>query len=183
MKMTSSVASLAIAFLAACGSPEGAFKTAINSMLTKNPECIGSEWNNVNWPVQVSAMLGSDLHPILVGLQNTGMIETRTSGRAAYGLSITYEIQLTSVGEEAQVWSERDGFCVGRPEVVDIIRYTYADNGANKNSAIVEYRWHLTDVPNWVDPQFFPNILGLTSPVDDRISITRSSDGWHAGSW
>lgn len=177
MKMKIYLVPVAIVFMAACSGPERKFEAAINKMHSAYPTCWGAQIENVNWPIRVRPM-SPDLSPILAGLHSSGMIDINQIGS---GLSAVHEIRLTPKGANAGVWSDDDGFCLGHPQVTEIVRYTYADQGANENSASVEYSWQLSDVPQWVDPALFAGVTGLVAPVLDRVTVSKASDGWRAG--
>lgn len=170
----------ALTMLAACGGPEGDFEEAINKQLANNPECWGISSNReVTFPLKVQAGIFNDgPGPILTGLKDAGLIDLDIRGDK---WKTTYHIDLTDKGEKANLWTQGEGFCVGTPKVEEIVRYTYADQGANENAASVEYTWRLHDLPDWVDRNKFSGVEGMVKPETGSRSVQKSSDGWHAG--
>lgn len=172
----------ALSLLAACGGPEGDFEEAVNVALAKDPECWDVSNPNVTFPMKVRASMfafsdGPD--PILAGLVNGELITLDERGDK---WNKTYNIDLTEKGRAAEVWTQGEGFCVGTPKVEEIIRFTYADQGANENAANVEYTWRLHDLPDWVNRNDFAGVEGMTAPVEGSRNVQKSSDGWRA-SW
>lgn len=172
---------VALAGLAACGGPEGDFETAINASLAEDKECYSlrrsKSVNDFPLKVERGPFSKGELNPILAGLQKAGMIEVDTRDSRYKTVD---EISLTKAGLKAEVWDEEDGFCIGTPEVKEIVRYTYGDNGQNENQAIVEFTWQYENLPSWVDREDFASIRGMTEPVEGAAQAQKSSDGWHA---
>ena len=122
--------------LSACG-PEGNFEDAINADLASKKKC----WNiassrQVTFPIAVNRnfLEFEDLHPILTGLEAQGLVEIE---QVKNGYIPADKVDLTPAGERENIWIDGEGVCVGTPEVVEITRYTYGDDGQNKNTAKV----------------------------------------------
>lgn len=93
------------------------------------------------------------------------------------------KISLTSDGERHDIWTDGEAFCIGTPVVVEIVRFTYADDWQNENMAGVEFTFRYEDVPSWMDRKAFSNIPGMVEPKNDYAQVKKSSDGWHASDW
>jgi hypothetical protein len=176
------LALLSAALLSACG-PESDFENAINVALEDRKKC----WNisssqPVTFPITVQRGFGSSetLHPILAGLETQGMIELE---KVTTKFLPSDKISLTSEGERRDVWTDGEGFCIGTPEVVEIVRFTYGDDGRNENVADVEFTYRYTNVPSWLDRNVFAKIPGMVEPDEDYVTVQKSSDGWHAPGW
>ncbi|WP_428515255.1 hypothetical protein [Roseovarius sp.] len=182
LPLLSGLALTSAALLSACG-PEGEFEDAINAELQDREMC----WNissskPVTFPIKVKRSFGSsqDLHPILAGLQAQGLVELEVLDTKFIRSD---KIDLTSEGERHDIWTDGEGFCLGAPEVVEIVRFTYADNGQNENAASVEFTYQYEEVPSWLDRDAFAGIPGMADPEEGYAEVQKSSDGWHASSW
>lgn len=177
-----SLALMSAALLSGCG-PEGDFEDAINADLQDRKKC----WNissskPTTFPITVQRGFGSSqtVHPILAGLETQGMIELE---KIDSKFIPSDKIDLTPEGERNDIWTDGEGFCIGIPEVVDIVRFTYGDNGQNENTASVEYTYRYEDVPSWLDRDAFAEIPGMVDPEEGYADVRKSSDGWHASGW
>ncbi len=171
----------ALAGLTACGGPEGDFETAINASLAEDKKCYSLQRSKSvdDFPLRVQRGLfgGDELDPILAGLQEAGMIVVDTSDS---GYKTVDEISLTKKGQKEGVWDEQDGFCIGKPQVTEIVRYTFGNSGQNENEATVEFTWQFENLPSWVERESFASIRGMIEPAEGTAQAQKSSDGWHA---
>jgi len=176
------LALMSAAFLSACG-PEDNFEEAINATLQDKEKC----WNissskQVTFPITVKRSLGSSqtLHPILAGLEAQGLVELE---KVASKFIPSDRIDLTPAGERNDIWTDGEGFCVGTPKVVEIVRYTYGENGQNENAARVKFTYQYADLPSWLDRDAFADIPGMVEPEEGVAEVQKSSDGWYASAW
>lgn len=179
--LTTLLSASALAGLAACGGPESDFENAINGSLAEDKKCFSLQRPKSadDFPLRVQRGLlgGDELDPILAGLQMAGMIVVDTSSR---GYKTVDEISLTKKGQKEGVWDEQDGFCIGTPQVTEIVRYTFGNSGQNENEATVEFTWQFKNLPSWVERENFASIKGMTEPAEGTAQAQNSSDGWHA---
>jgi len=168
--------------LSACG-PEGDFEDAINATLSSKKKC----WNisssrQVTFPITVkrSFLDSQNVNPILAGLEAQGLVEIE---QVKNGYIPADKVDLTPAGERESIWTDGEGFCVGTPEVVEVTRYTFGDNGQNENAAQVEFTYQYTDLPSWLDRDAFAAIPGMVEPDEGMAEAQKSSDGWHATAW
>ncbi|MGH8614306.1 MAG: DNA-directed RNA polymerase subunit beta [Gammaproteobacteria bacterium] len=173
-----------IVLLAACGGglSEGSLAEQIDEYLIEKNElqCWSLERMDGGFPVSVRFGFGSqapDKTPILRGLAQGGYITFNPDpnpGRA-------YVIDLTEKGRDAEVWDPKNGFCVGRPRVHEVIRWTEPADDAGVQMTRITYTWKLADGPDWVDPKLFPDIEGMSEPVKSMAIAQKTSDGWRIG--
>lgn len=176
------LALMSAALLSACG-PEGDFEDAINADLQDREKC----WNissdrQVTFPITVKRGFGSSdrVHPILAGLEAQDLITLETVDTKFIPSD---KIDLTREGQQNDIWTDGEGFCLGTPEVVEIVRFTYGDNGQNENAASVDYTYRYEDLPSWLDRDAFAEIPGMVEPEKGNAQLQKSSDGWHATVW
>lgn len=175
------VAIAALASLAACGGPEDDFKEAINASYEDSKECYSLRRARTadDFPLKVERgmMSRDEMNPILVGLQKAEMITVDTRKNR---YDVVDYIYLTDEGKKQNVWDDEDGFCIGKPQVEEITRFTYGEDGKNKNVAQIEFTWQLNDLPSWLDREDFADIKGMTSPEEGGAVAEKGSNGWKA---
>jgi len=176
---TASLAALAL--VSACGGPENDFEKAINTAFAEKKECysLTRQREAKDFPLRIERgiMSRDEINPILTGLQKAGMIDVKTS-KERY--KTTDHISITDKGLKNDVWHPKEGFCIGSPEVEEIVRFTYDQNGQNKERARVELTWRLGNLPKWLDRDDFADVDGMTTAQEGGAVVQKSSDGWHA---
>ncbi len=128
-------------------------------------------------------MFADDVNPILEGLQEQGLVELEVISHRKHSHTQkkdTFDkVSVTDAGAAANLWTAGEGICIGHRVVEKIVRFTYADQGSNKNAAEVEYTWKLSGFPSWFDPKHYPSVRGVNTAVEGSASLQKSSDGWH----
>ncbi|MGH9891557.1 MAG: DNA-directed RNA polymerase subunit beta [bacterium] len=172
--------------LAACG--EGLSKGSLaeqidEKLIKKKLECWSLEHMDGGFPVTVRSGFGPGAtanNPILRGLAQGGYI-TFSPDPLGRAFGRAYVIDLTEKGRDAEVWDPKNGFCVGQRRVHEVIRWTEPAGDDGVQMTQINYTWKLADVPDWVDPKLFPDVEGLSEPVESMTIARKTSDGWRIG--
>jgi len=188
MRFASGVLAIAL-LVAGCGeSEEEVFAEAIQNNLPRSMEpCFRiQEMTNATFPLRVLRPLGAqreaDLNPILAGMEARGLlsVEQQQTGKTVLDRRTVDIITITPEGEAADVWDTARGFCLGEPRVTEVVRYVYADQGANENAADVTFRWQIENRPDWAEPSAFPGVRGLAGSFETTAALQKALDGWLA---
>jgi hypothetical protein len=113
--------------------------------------------------------------PVLQGLLRGGYLSAAKSVR---NLRLFQTLSLSQKGEAAKIWDPAKGFCVGRPEVDEVVRWTEPASNGQAIATNVTYTWKLGDRPSWVDPKEFPGVEGMNRSVQAQVMAQKTSDGW-----
>jgi hypothetical protein len=70
------------------------------------------------------------------------------------------------------------GFCIGRREVDEVIRWTEPASEGGAQAIRIEYTWKLGDRPSWASEELFSTVPGISKPVEDLAVAQKTSDGW-----
>lgn len=176
---------LVAAALAGCsgGPSKGDLKDGLASYYNEKPQAVC--WNVLNsaavqWPIRIptNGMNKTQLG-ILDGLNRSG-IATVTSGpvQGASGFPVmAFTITLTDKGKAAGAWDPQKGFCVGRKNVDQVTEYTIPGKDSEGMST-VKFTWTIDDTPSWVERDKFPQLDGMTTPVNDEAVMAKTNNGW-----
>lgn len=162
--------------LAGCGE-KGDFAAAINARIGQIKSCYSLEDNNAGFPVRLSKprfdQTGTGTNSVILdGLVEQGMM-------VFYKGYDTDVLGITDEGKKANVWSTKDGACVGRRVVDEIKEWTEPGNGSQQ-TVRVSYTWKLADVPAWLDKKAFTSVRGMNEPADSTMTLIKTSNGWKA---
>ncbi|HFT3262722.1 TPA: DNA-directed RNA polymerase subunit beta [Klebsiella variicola] len=183
MRKILAIAGLAV-LLTGCGEKSD-FGKAINEKISKNGVCYGfSKENNakvvedfrLGTPVRVNIYGRDDVDPVLIGLENAGLLNISYEQEMFKRVAI---LETTDEGRKTKFWDSNKGACVGHREVDDVKEWTEPGNG-NQQVVHVSYTWKLADVPSWVDKKAFSNVKGMNEPEDGTINLVKTSNGWKA---
>lgn len=156
---------VALLGLSACG-PKGDFEKAINAEIGV-PMCLAyTNMEKIQFPIR--AEISTQDMAVYEALQKDGDITVAEA--FGQGFASSYEINVTSKGKAAGVWS-KEGFCYGRKQVNEIVRYQEKDGAAQ-----VEYTYRIIDAPAWAKAGL--DIEGLKEPASATAALAKYSDGW-----
>jgi hypothetical protein len=157
------------------GTSKGDLEDAINASLAKLPAHCYSfrSMAGVTFPLEIETV--GSVNPILAGLQSSGFI-TLQPGTAMFGRTLT--LDLTAQSKAAQVWNPQTGFCLGRPQVKEVLSFTEPKLERGVERMVVRYSWDLQSRPQWLDPAHFSQIDGVSTPVETSQVLTKTNAGW-----
>lgn len=166
--------------LAGCGDglSKGALGKIIDEKLQKEgkPRCWAVQNMNFDWPMTIGFGFGSPAQePILAGAAKAGFLEL---AQIPGFMGSRWRIDLTEKGRKAGVWDARNGICIGSKRLHEVVRWTEPGERRDTTFAEVTYTWLLKDAPGWVEPEMFEGIQGMAEPVEERIVVVKTSDGW-----
>lgn len=162
--------------LAGCGE-KGDFEKAINAKIGQTKYCYSLGDNNTSFPIRIAKprfdQTGTGTNSVILdGFVEQGMMVFE-QGYDSNVLGITDE------GKTANVWSTKDGACVGRRAVDEIKEWT--EPGKNGPQVVrVSYTWKIVDVPSWLDKKAFASVKGMNEPADGAMNLVKTSNGWKA---
>lgn len=170
--------------LTGCGE-KGDFEKAINAKISKSKLCYSLQNNdfafNKGFPVKVNHGYRSAGYnasdEILNGLVEQGLL---TVSQQANGFSSVDALEVTDKGQEVEFWDREDGACVGHRAVAEITNWTEPSDRNGVKMTQVTFTWKLTGVPGWVDKDAFSGVKGIDEPVETKIVLVKTSDGWKA---
>ncbi|EPK5562299.1 DNA-directed RNA polymerase subunit beta [Klebsiella pneumoniae] len=183
MRKYLTVAALGI-LLTGCGEKSD-FEKAINEKISKNGVCYGfSKENNakvvedfrLGTPVRVNIYGRDDVDPVLIGLENAGLLNISYEQEMFKRVAI---LETTDEGRKTKFWDSNKGACVGHRTVDKITEWTEAGEDGMK-IVRVSYTWKLDDVPSWLDKSAFAGVKGMNEPVESVIALVKTSNGWKA---
>jgi hypothetical protein len=164
------------------------FKDQINAILAKHGStCFNLQNHNVNWDAgfQYNAGINDLATPdvgeyadqnelILADMVRAGMIQA-VAIRNPFVMGRLYGLR--AAAGVAKYWG-KDGFCVGRPRVVEVQKWTTPADLGGAASTQISYTWRLTDVPGWARNPAFANIQGMAKPADEEAEAIQTNKGW-----
>lgn len=164
------------------------FKDQINAILAKQgPMCFNLQNHNVNWDagLQYNAGINDLAMPDTGGYANMGALILADMIRAGMiqampirnPFVVGHLYGLRAAPGVAKYWGQ-GGFCVGRPEVVEVQKWTTPADLGGATSTQITYTWHLTDVPGWARNPAFANIQGMAKPAEDGAVAVQTNNGW-----
>jgi hypothetical protein len=184
--------SLATASLACACSHGGLngdnFKDQINAILAKQgPMCFNLQNHDANWDAgfQYNAGINDLAMPdvggyaaqnalILADMVRAGMIQA-VAIRNPFVMGHLYGLR--AAPGVVKYWG-KDGFCVGRPVVVEVQKWTTPADLGGATSTQISYTWRLTDVPGWARNPAFANIQGMAKPAEEEAEAIQTNKGW-----
>ena len=89
-------------------------------------------------------------------------------------------LEVTDKGQEVDFWNRKKGTCVGHRAVAEIKSWTEPSEGNGVKMTQVTFTWKLAGVPGWVDKSAFSGVKGMDEPVETKIFLVKTSDGWKA---
>ncbi|MCX8959890.1 hypothetical protein EHW66_21170 [Erwinia psidii] len=162
--------------LAGCGE-KGDFEKAINAKISQSKTCFSLRNNDVTFPVQLFKPRFDETGTgtgsvILDGFVEQGLMafvkgwDNNTPG-------------ITDEDKQAKIWDAKEGVCIGRRVVDEVMEWTEPGNG-NQKVVRVTYTWKLTDVASWVDKSAFSGVKGTNESADGTMTLVKTSNGWKA---
>lgn len=170
--------------LTGCGE-KGDFEKAINAKISQSKLCYSLQDNDIvfskGFPIKVNRGYRSAGYSasdeILKGLVEQGLL---TVSQQANGFSSVDVLEVTDKGQEVEFWNRENGACVGHRVVAEITSWTEPSEGNGVKMTQVTYTWKLDGVPGWVDKDAFSGVKGMNEPVETKIVLVKTSDGWKA---
>lgn len=156
----------------------------LDEKLAEKPVCWALRDMDVTFPVTVSSDFsgGPTKDPIIVGLIRgsyvTAVQVARFPGSRPGPFDPTV-LDLTEKGRAEKVWDSSRGFCVGKREVDEVVRWTEPASSNGVLATRIDYTWKLGDRPSWATPELFSEVKGMEKPVEDLAIAQKTSDGWH----
>ncbi|CNL61241.1 hypothetical protein [Yersinia aleksiciae] len=183
MRKFLAVTGLAV-LLSGCGEKSD-FEKAINARLSTSELCYSLKDNdfafNKGFPIKVnngyrsSGYNASD--EILNSLAEQGLL---TVSQQPNGFGSMTVLEVTDKGQEVDFWNREKGACVGHRAVAEIKSRTEPSEGNGVKMTQVTFTWKLDGVPSWVDKSAFSGVRGMDEPVETKIVLVKTSDGWKA---
>ncbi|END9087490.1 DNA-directed RNA polymerase subunit beta, partial [Yersinia enterocolitica] len=62
----------------------------------------------------------------------------------------------------------------------EIKSWTEPSEGNGVKMTQVTFTWKLDSVPGWVDKKAFSGVKGMDEPVETKIVLVKTNDGWKA---
>jgi len=87
-------------------------------------------------------------------------------------------VDLTAKGRGAQVWHPKEGFCLGRKQVHEVLQWSEPAQQAGAMATQISYTWILGDRPDWAEEKLFQSVPGVGKPVPGTALATKMNDGW-----
>jgi hypothetical protein len=132
----------------------------------------------VQFPINLRSAEPADRNPIIQGLVASGYMTATPGKRNLFGSETL--LALTPQGIEAKVWDAKQGFCVGKRRVDEVIDWTDPNTENGASHVTVKYTWRLQDLPSWVDRDKFSAVDGMTSPEKAMAIVEKRNTGWVA---
>ncbi len=162
------------------------FKTAINSYYSAHPSCV---WQS---PVKFPAQADTNNDEQTKGfdaLTDAGLL-TRTPEEKKRFLIGSKQVNDYDVSDKGRtVWTPDQSqpgygnFCYGHREATSIDNVTMGPNANGASTAVVNYHYDLTGVPDWAKSQekqsAFPNVQAdLSAPKTATTTLVQTQDSW-----
>lgn len=162
------------------------FKTAINNYYSAHPSCV---WQS---PVKFPAQADTNNDEQTKGfdaLTDAGLL-TRTPHEKKRFLIGSKQVNDYDVSDKGRtVWTPDQSqpgygnFCYGHREATSIDNVTMSTNANGANTAVVNYHYDLTGVPDWAKSQetqsAFPNVQAdLSTPKTATTTLVQTQDSW-----
>ncbi|EKN6081081.1 DNA-directed RNA polymerase subunit beta [Yersinia enterocolitica] len=183
MRKFLAVTGLAV-LLSGCGEKSD-FEKAINARLSTSELCYSLQNNdfafNKGFPIKVnngyrsSGYNASD--EILNSLAEQGLL---TVSQQPNGFGSMTVLEVTDKGQEVDFWDRKKGACVGHRSVAEIKSWTETSDRNGVKMTQVTFTWKLAGVPGWVDKDAFSGVRGMDEPVETKIVLVKTNDGWKA---
>lgn len=162
------------------------FKTAINNYYSAHPSCV---WQSpVKFPVQADTN-NDEQTKGFDALTDAGLL-TRTAQEKKRFLIGSKQVNDYDVSDKGRtVWAPDQSqpgygnFCYGHREAISIDNVTMGPNANGANTAVVNYHYDLTGVPDWAKSQetqsAFPNVQAdLSTPKTATTTLVQTQDSW-----
>ena len=162
------------------------FKTAIDNYYAAHPSCI---WQSpVKFPAQADA--GSDTQTKgFDALTDAGLL-TRTPQEKKRFLLGSKQVNDYDISDKGRSEWTADpaqpgygNFCYGHRDATRIDNYSLSKNANGGNTAVVNYDYDLTGVPDWAKSQetqsAFPNLQAdLSTPRSATTTLVQTKNNW-----
>lgn len=162
------------------------FKTAIDNYYAAHPSCV---WQSpVKFPTQADTNNDTQTKGF-DALTDAGLLARTPQEKKRFlvGSKQVNDYDLSGKGRSA--WTSDPAqpgygnFCYGHRNVTSIDNYSLSKNANGGNTAVVNYHYNLTGVPDWAKSQetqsAFPNVQAdLSVPKSATTALVQTKDAW-----